>query len=397
MQKLNPNSRTIIAINTIHSVIDLFINTFLVAYFLHLTGNDAIPACLFYIFNYTLVGIGFILLGNIVKCGNKLFIYRISFIANALLLFAVIYLKEDTAKFIWILGFISGLEKAMFFAPQNLIISQEISKLAMLRFNGYREAFAAFAKIIMPFVLGWFISVDSFINTTIFILFLTLVEFILSFRLTHLKIYNRPFKLKLLTALALKRRKLKMPLIIDFFNGFIFSVLDVLVVLYIVYIFKTNMNLGILTSVFAVVLTLTNWIFGRFCRRAPVYLLTICGITGFLASVYFVFDTSKLSFIIYNIVFNSSLQLIRIVITCLVFRVSQDKSVASLYRFEYLALREFFLNCGRCLGFIGVILTVLSGTSEAVKYFILALSLMIIALSFITAKTSQNLFERKPR
>ena len=126
MQKLNPNSRTIIAINTIHSVIDLFINTFLVAYFLHLTGNDAIPACLFYIFNYTLVGIGFILLGNIVKCGNKLFIYRTSFIANALLLFAVIYLKEDTAKFIWILGFISGLEKAMFFAPQNLIISQEI-------------------------------------------------------------------------------------------------------------------------------------------------------------------------------------------------------------------------------------------------------------------------------
>lgn len=395
MQKLNPNSRAVIAINTIHSVIDLFINTFLVAYFLQLTNNDALPTCLFYIFNYTIVGIGFILLGNIVKCGNKLFIYRISFIANALLLLAVIYLKEDTAKFIWILGFISGLEKAMFFAPQNMIISQEISKLALLRFNGYREAFAAFAKILMPFVLGWFISVDSFINTTIFILFLTFIEFILSFRLTHLKTYNKPFRLKSLAVLALKRRKIQMPLIIDFFNGFIFNVLDVLVVLYIVYIFKTNMNLGIFTSVFALVLTLTNWIFGRFCRRASVYLLMICGITGFLASAYFVFDTSKLSFIIYNIVFNSSLQLIRVVITCLVFRISQDKSVALLYRFEYLALREFFLNCGRCLGFIGVILAVLSGSSEAIKYFILALSLMIVALSFITAKVSQGLFERK--
>lgn len=393
MQKLNRNSKTIIAINTIHSVIDLFVNTFLVAYFLNLTNNDIVPTCLFYIFNYSILGCTFFILGNRVKCGNKLLIYRMSFVANAVLLLSIIYLKHDITHFVWILGLISGIEKALFFAPQNLIISLETSKFTLLRFNGYREAFSSLAKMIMPFVLGWFISVDSFINTTIFILFLTFVEFVLSYNLKHLKMYHKPFRAKALLILFFKHSKARASLIIDFFNGFIFSVLDVLVVLYIVYIFKTNMNLGILTSVFAIILTLTNFIFGKFCRHMSACSLIVCGLLGLASSAYFVYDVSKFSFIVYNIVFNSAVQFIRLVITCLVFRVSQQKLIASSYRTEYLAVREIMLGCGRCLGFVLVIMTALTGNADMVKYFILLPSLMIVFLSYASAKLSAALFE----
>lgn len=395
MQKLNQNSKTVIAINTIHSIIDLFINTFLVAYFLNLTHNDIVPTGLFYIANYGVVGLTFLLLGKVVKCGNKLFLYRMSFVVNAFLLMSVIYLKHHIIEFIWMLGIISGIEKALFFAPQNLIVSLETSKQTLLKFNGYREACAALAKIVMPFVLGWFISIDSFINTTIFILLLTLVEFVFSYGLRHLKTYSKPFKIKALLALVFRRPTIRLSLFIDFFNGFIFNVLDVLVVLYIVYIFKTDLNLGIFTSVFAIILTLTNWVFGRFCHLVSVKSLGLSGICGFAATAYFVFGISETSFIVYNIAFNSVIQFIRLAITSLIFRISQQKSVSSLYRAEYLVLREIALNGGRCMGFLFVIIAVLYGNQDSIKYFILILGLMIIALSYITAKLFVNLFEKE--
>lgn len=395
MTKLNQNCRILIAINTIHSVIDLFINTFLVAYFLHLTNNNIIPTSLFYIFNYSVLGCFFVIIGQYVKCGNKLLIYRLSFIINAALLLMVIYLKEDITRFIWFLGFISGVEKALFFSPQNLMTSIEASGIKLIRFNGYREAFVALAKIVMPFFLGWLISVESFFNATIFILFLTAVEFVLSYYLLPFKTYAKSFSLKSLMALALKRYNIKMSLLIDFFNGFIFNVLDVLVVLYIVYIFKTNMNLGIFTSVFAVVLTITNWVFGRFCRRASSQLLILCGFIGFAASLYFVADTTKLSFIIYNLALNSALQFVRIVITCLVFRISQDKSVSSRYRLEYLTLREIALNSGRCFGFLLVLGVALTGNPETIKYLIVVLSVMLIFISYFTATLIPKLFGKE--
>ena len=44
MTKLNTNAKVLIVIHSLHSIIELFINTFLVAYFLHITNNDIVPA-----------------------------------------------------------------------------------------------------------------------------------------------------------------------------------------------------------------------------------------------------------------------------------------------------------------------------------------------------------------
>ena len=396
MLNLNHNARLLIAIHTIHSVIELFINTFLVAYFLNLTGNNIIPAAMFYIFTYGMLSLFFPLLGPFVKCGNKLAAYRLSFLINAVMLLLIIWLKQNVTSYIWILGSFLGLEKALFYFPQNLLSSQEAGGAVIVRFHGYRSALAGAAKIIMPVIFGWFISVDSFINTAAFVLLLTAAELVLSFFITGRASYHKPFCIKALLALMLKRSKIKSALVIDFINGFIFDILDVLVVLYVVYMFKTNLNLGIFTSVFAVLTVLSNAFFGRFCRYGSFSIfLSFCSLLTFSGAAYFVFDTTEVSFVIYNLTFSSAAQLIRTMTSINAFKVSQDKSVASLYRAEYLALREIFLNLGRIFGFFLVIIAVWSHRPDMLKYLILSLSIMIVFMGYLSVNLSRCLCEKE--
>ena len=174
--ELSKNSWLLIIISAIHSTIELFINTFLVSYFLNITGNNIIPTAIFYIFTYTILAVGFPAIGKLIKNGAKLHLYKLSFILGSLLLILIIFLKEEVTKYIWLLGLILGFEKVMFYFPQNLLTSEIAKGGQLIKFNGYQMAIAGATKIIMPIVFGWLITLDSFINTSIFVLALTAFE-----------------------------------------------------------------------------------------------------------------------------------------------------------------------------------------------------------------------------
>ena len=181
---------------------------------------------------------------------------------------------------------------------------------------------------------------------------------------------------------------------IEVFRGITFDILDTLIVLYIIYMFKTDFKLGILTSIFAICSVIANALLGRFCKITSFgSLLIVCSLLSFLGTVYFVFNTSEFSFIVYNLVFASAAQLIRTVTTINMYKVSQSKSVASTYRAEYLALREFFLNLGRIIGFGLVIWAAVCQDANMLKYLILMLSILIIVVGFMSVIISHWISE----
>ena len=391
---LSKNSWLLIAITSIHSVIELFLNTFLVSYFLNLTNNNIVPTAIFYIFTYLIPLWGFALIGPFVKNGKKIKVYRTSFILSALSLLLIIHLKESVTDYIWFLGIVIGIEKVLFYFPQNLLTSEIAKGGQVVKFNGYQMAITGFLRIIAPIVLGWFITMDSFINTAVFVLALTILEFILSNMLTKIKSVSKPFNIKALFVLALKRKKIKISMGIEVFRGITFDILDTLIVLYIIYMFKTDFKLGILTSIFAICSVIANALLGRFCKITSFgSLLIVCSLLSFLGTVYFVFNTSEFSFIVYNLVFASAAQLIRTVTTINMYKVSQSKSVASTYRAEYLALREFFLNLGRIIGFGLVIWAAVCQDANMLKYLILMLSILIIVVGYMSVILSHWISE----
>ncbi len=392
MLDLSKNAWLLILIHSLHWIIELFLNTFLVAYFLNLTNNNIVPVSLFYIVTYFTLTSTAVILGQHIKCGNKLLFYRFSFLVNSLSLLIIIYLKEDIVKYIWLLGLVIGAEKALFYMPQNLMTSQEAKGNLLIKFNGYRNAINNLLKILMPVAFGWFISLDSYISTASFVLLLAFAGIIPSYFLKEAKPYKKDFNFKSMLILAMRKNKIKLSLWIEMMKGFIFDVLDVLIVLYVIYMFKTNLNLGIFTSVFAICTVATNFIFGRFCKYEYfAKVLSVCALLTVAAAAYFVFDTDKLSFITYNLIFACATQVIRIAVDVNSYKVSQLKSVAVLYRTEYLTLRECFLNTGRISGFVFVIVFALAQNQEILKSLILLLNIAVALIGCLSIKLSQKL------
>ena len=174
------------------------------------------------------------------------------------------------------------------------------------------------------------------------------------------------------------------------------DIADILIVLYVVYMFKTNLNLGIFTSVFAVFTVIVDFILGKCCNfRSFKRLLHVSNIVIFTITAYFVFDTSKLSFIFYNFAVATAGEIIRTISETNMYKISQDKSVAVHYRAEYLALRELYLNGGRIIGFLMVILVALSENNEILKYLIFLLSFMWACIGYLSNVLSQKLVENK--
>ena len=387
--KLSKNSWLLIVINAIHSTVDLFINTFLVSYFLNLTSNNIIPTAVFYIFTYAILTFGFPAIGRLVKNGAKLNIYKLSFVLGALLLILVIYLKSDVTKYIWLLGLILGLEKVLFYFPQNLLTSEIAKGGQLIKFNGYQMAIVGAIKIIMPVVFGWLITLDSFINTSIFVLVLTAFELILAGMIQQTGRCTKNFNIKALMVLALKRQKVKFSLIIDALKGFAFDIADTLIVLYIIYMFKTDFNLGIFTSIFATCNVIVNAVLGKYCRSNSFsIILAISTLFTFVGTVYFVFNTTQIAFITYNLIFASAAQLIRTITTINMYKISQERTVAILYRTEYMALREIGINIGRMVGYGLVILAALCQDPQMLKYLILFISIIIAIMGYMSVVLS---------
>lgn len=390
--KLSINSRLLIAINTIHSIIDLFISTFLVAYFLNITNNNIVPASLFYIFTYFISMIGFPLIGPLVKSSKKKCLYNCSFIINSILLLFVIHLKENVISYIWILGIIYGLEKICYWFPQNVLTSKIARGSQVIKFNGYKSGFSGVVKIIMPIFFGWLITIDSFIGSAVFVLFLTILEFVLSSFIRLPIRVEKPFNIIKLVSVAFRNAKIKISLYTEMIKGFVSNTLEILIVLYVVYLFKSNFNLGVFTSVFAVSTVVSNMMLGKYCKFKNLSrLLFVCSLLTVVSIIYFVFDTDKLSFIVYNFIFASAWQVINTITEINMYKVSQNRLVASDYRDEYLALREFFLCFGRILGF-GLLLLIASLQNfEIIKYLILFYGTFLILIGYLSIRLCRQL------
>lgn len=394
--KLNKNSWLLIIINTIHTIINLFYSTFLVAYFLNITNNNIIPASLFYIFTYLLLMVGFTLIGPLVKNGKKLFLYRLSFFTNALLLLSIIYLKENIIDHIWILGLILGLEKMFYWFPQNLLISQFANGNQIIKYTGYSYVFSGITKIIMPIILGYLITLNSFINTAIIVLVLTIIQLFLSFFLKETLSKAKKFNIKALWILATRREKIKNSLKIELLKGTVLDITDILIVLYIIYMFKTNLNLGIFTSIFAISAVTIDYILGKYCNFTSFKkILFFSSLMVVIATSYFVFDTTKISFIFYNLIFASAGEALRTITEINMYKISQDKSIIVHYRAEYIALREFVLNFGRIIGFGVIILISLIGGDYLLKYLILGLSMVLAYVGHLSIILSNQITKSK--
>ena len=317
-----------------------------------------------------------LLTGPFIKKDKKIILYRIGIILNFIALSVVMILKEQVIEFILPSAMLLGGAMALKAFTWNLMVSENVSRQQMISFRGFLNTIKGGVKIAAPVVLGYFLTVDSISRTIVFLLFLMVIEIFLTLKLKTSHPKNKtPFSFIRYLKKTRKNKIINNLYIMEFFNGLsLIGSLNAIVTLYIVYLFKTDFKLGIITAVFNFVALLTNFLFAKYASYSKFsILISISFILACCGTALFVLMPDKATFIFYNFCCASAVKLFDLTAEVNMFNTANIQVIKRRFKTEYFALREIFLNIGRIVSFSILLLFAMCLGFGGLKYFILLL------------------------
>lgn len=386
--KLHNEAKVLILLSAIHSVVGTFFGTFLVAYIMEIASNQAISISIYNIAYYAAVALGFLMLADRVKRKDKMSVYRGSIIIQAICLIGIAVVQDGIAPYVAIVGAVYGLAMAFRHCPYNVLIGEKVNKRMMTPFVGYKSVIGGTASVLTPVFLGLFITAGSYEQTAVAMCFFLALEYVLSYFIRSRGVCAVPFSLKCFLPQITRSILIRRIFLLEFLKGFTTSgPLTTIITMFTIYMFETNLNLGILTSVFAVVGIAVSFLLGRFGQ--PKFfkkMLVFSNVFMIGASVLFLVATGKLSFIFFRFAEVSALKLINSVDEINLTNASNSACVGADNRTEYFVARDVVLNLGRIFSFIILFTIGASGNMDLLKYYLLLLVLCIAASCYTSIK-----------
>lgn len=392
--KFTDDIRLLLIFNSLHKVSDLFLGTFMVSFIMQRSFYEIIAVSQYQFFYYIALCLSFIMLGNWVKCGNKVVVFGLNLLSKAILLLGIIFYPDSIVQYIIPFGMIYGLTSALYWLPMHTMINEKVSASSMTKFTGYRNAINGITKIIAPVLLGFFITVGSYQQMAIALLVLSLVEFALIFKMKP-SIHRSQNKLNLI---GFANCMLRFPVIrkllsIEVLRGFSVSgVLGTVITMYTVYMFKTDVNLGIFTTVFSVFAILTSYLFGRFAQKSTFpKILFAASLSSVVSLILFVFWTSEITFLFYNFIYVTAMSLLTQICDVNTYILSKAKCVTNDRKTEYFIFRDLALGVGRLTGYLILMYIGVFGGYEWLRYYLIVLTVAILLMGHWSIRINKHI------
>lgn len=114
--KLNKSARALMICDLINSIVSLFGETFLVAYFLQISNENIVQVSIYYIILYALLALGSFLLGSIMKSKpqKRVIIYRLGIIIKSIYILLIILFKEKISQYFILVSIFYGIAERKF-------------------------------------------------------------------------------------------------------------------------------------------------------------------------------------------------------------------------------------------------------------------------------------------
>ena len=392
------NMKYLSALMCLFSVTELFISTFLLAYLFKLSGENLLPIAYYYL---SLFGLAFVLsyiTGFWLKNHSKMTLYRFGCFFELIFFASVWFFGENACQHVVFLGAIYAFISAFHYYPFNLLVSAGVSQNKMIKYQGYLDCVKNIIKIVSPFLLGLFLSFDSLNTIMKFLACLSVLNLLGSFCVVEKKKRHLlPYNVGAYFQKTFRKQAVRYIYLMEFFRGLALEgVLTVVVTLYIVYLFQTNFNLGSLTSLFTLATVVMNFLFGRFAKYQNfVKILIVTTVLTTATSLLFVLYPGRETFILYNLSFVTATRLLLMITSVNMFNGANIQGVKMLFKTEYFAVREMFLNMGRLVGFFGLLIVASYQNFELLRYFLLLLTLFTAVMGFCSVLINKTLFQKQ--
>ena len=379
-EKLTKSAIGIMGSLLINNVLYMFVNTFMVAYFITLTNYDYKQISIYYVLSFIAILLTFLTFGRIIKNKNQVWVFRSGIIAYCLYILILAFLKEKIVTYFAPLGFFYGIVQGLIWVAAHTLVNEHTQNNTN-KFISFKSIISKILKIFFPIVFGVSIELTSFSYVAKIVILLSITQFIFSlFIEDKAKTYDKKYNLKEYINLVKNNDKFKTVYKLCICDGIVNYLLETLIVILTVMTFKTTISLGIITTITAICSILSVYIF-QYKLKSNWKILKICNIMMISSVLLLLINISKPTIIIYNIC--TAIFLVILSNTGDTKRyeiVSENEIVVKDYIVEHQVVCEAILNITRIIAYI--LLFVISLFNNIVLFKILLLLVTIVILIY---------------
>ena len=393
-KKIKTEQNIIIIMDAIKKIMTIFLGPFLTAYFISTSTNSILNIAIYYIFTYATMALSTLVVAALTEKRNRIKIFRIGIILNFIYILIIILLKEKIINYLPIISILYGISASCYYFPYNLFIINKVKNTERTNYMVKLFITISVVGILFPIIFGSIITITNYILTAVIVLFISLIQIILSFFITDnhngdLEEYN----LKK-TWLELKKNKQVINCLAgEFFIGMNIcnGALEIVMVILILNSFKTNINLGIITSIATLLSILVVKIYGLiYNKRDDKKVIIISSIIPVISLIIFLILKTNTTVIIYKFSYVIFAEILSLVRKIKIFNLSNSKIVNKSNQCEFNAIREVTLNVGRVTGYTLLLLAGLTQSAVVLNIVTIILTLSLLVMSINLTKVKKN-------
>lgn len=374
-KKIGKDAQLLIASDLIYTLTAVFVETFLVAYFLKVTNENITTISIYYIIIYSLLGLGNLLIGKVIKKkpSKSKKIMSVGIIARALFILFIAILSENIATNYILIAIIYAFSEILYWCAHELIYIDVTTNNNRKNYMSIKKILSKLINIIAPLILGTSIELYSFSKIAIYVFGLSLVQILLTLLIKtdmdNLKPNQYSFKGFLQYIKENKLEKIKKYNLSGLAYGIVESSISTLIVIITIMTFKTSFNLGILTTIFAICSVASLILYNKFySKRNAGVILTLCSIIIISGVLGLLIDINKVSLVIYNFCYTITFCIFDVVYNTRKGNLVKECKIEK-YREEYIGYTSISIGLGRIIGYI--LMLVVSFTSNIIYFKIL--------------------------
>ena len=382
-QKDNRSTISLSVCHLMYSIINLFLTTFLIAHIYTLTSDlysYALNVGIYQLSCYGCMLVSYFLFSFLVDKSNRICVYRIANIIEAVLVIVTIFYGKDLAKIVVLAGLLNGLAHGAYYASYNVLKQEMVSRKSMDNFAVVLMILTKIVSVVCPILLGALIEISTFSMVAIYVLVLSIIQTVVSFCIKAKRPNESSFNLKEYF-IRLKQnpkltKKVKTIYIISIFYG-ITSVVSALLNINIMIHFGSSFSLGTITSVFALLTIVILILIKRFTKIGKrSWIFIVATILQIITTIIFIAIPNMITLIIYNLGYA-----ICDVIIATIFDIIRNKNLKECGFYQDIAehqcVIESVFQITRCLSF-----TMLIGVSLFKNYIIFQVLFVVFMILY---------------
>ena len=357
-EKIGKNAKLLIASDLLYALTAVFIETFLVAYFLKVTDKNITTISIYYIIIYSLLSIGNVLIGRVIKKhpDKSRHIMSIGIITRAIFILFIVILSEKIASNYILIAIVYAFSEILYWCAHELIYIDVTNNDNRKSYMSKKKILSKIVHIISPIILGTSIEMYSFTKIAIYVFGLSVIQIIITLLIKTDISNDRKSKYSFKKFINYindnKLIKLKRYNLSGIAYGIVESSIGTLIIIITIMTFKTSINLGILTTIFAICSMISLMLYNKFYNRNNAKLiLSLCSFVVVIGVVGLLIDINKITLVIYNFCY---------IITFCIFDAVYNTRKGDLvkechiedFREEYIGFTSIGIGMGRIIGYM---------------------------------------------